>query len=141
MSGNKRQPQQHKPAADSGRTETTAAADRKPHGHKPVWNSNISNNRQHKKAPVGRDPAYERRREQRLERQRELLAQAAANERLVPQRFTSRDRQRQNSETDDGEPTLTERGRQRRHSSVEQGQSQGLHSAPALNSRPALKSP
>jgi len=51
----------------------------------------------------------------RLQRQRELLAQAAANDRLIPRRYVSRDRHQQNEEPDEREP---ERSRQRRRSSL-----------------------
>lgn len=65
-------------------------------GRRPVWNSNV----RHRAAPVSqsnRDPTYERRQARRLERQRHLLAQAAANERLIPQRrFVGRDHHQQN---------------------------------------------
>jgi len=108
---------QRKPASHSGQTQP--ARDRKQRsdpsrGKRPAWNSNV----RHKTAPIAqsdRDPTYERRREQRLQRQRELLAQAAANDRLIPRRYVSRDRYQQNEEPDEREP---ERSRQRRRSSL-----------------------
>jgi len=93
-------------------------------GNRPVWNSNV----RRQTAPVtqsGRDPAYEQRREQRLERQRELLAQVAANERHVPRRFISRERNQQNAATDELEMPRPEPSRQRRRTSPHNNPARG----------------
>ena len=110
-------------------SQSETANDRKQHSEasreqKPAWNSNV----RHKAAPVtqsDRDPTYERRRERRLERQRELMAQAAANERLVPGRFVSREHHSQKLETDEQEAMQTERSRQRRQPSPRTSPSRG----------------
>ena len=115
---------QGKHASDSGRPE--GALGRKQRSEvtrerKPVWNSNI----RHKTAPVTqseRDPTYERRRERRLERQRELMALAAANERHIPRRFVSKERQQPNPVTGERQ----ERGKpQRRQPSPHTGRARG----------------
>jgi len=95
-------------------------------GQKPAWNSNV---RRKTAAPVtqsNRDPMYEQRRERRLERQRELLAQVAANDRLIPRRFVSRERQQQNADTDEREMMQMEHGKQRRQTSPYSSPSPGL---------------
>jgi hypothetical protein len=56
---------------------------------KPEWNYRNVERKQALKQSE-RDPTYEQRRQRRLERQRELLAQAAANESRVPRRYMSR---------------------------------------------------
>jgi len=106
------QPQRSQTELARSRKQQSGAA----HGNRPVWNSNI----RRQTAPVtqsNRDPKYERRQEQRLERQRELLAQVAANERHVPRRFVSRERTQQNAATDDQETSRPEPSRLRRRTS------------------------
>jgi len=111
----------HKPMSDSSRTDV--ALDHKQHSdvtrggdHKPAWNSNV----QRRTAPVTRsyrNPSYDQRREQRkAERQRELMAQAAANERFVPRprQFVIRERPQRNTETDERRVTQSEQSRPQR---------------------------
>jgi len=109
-----------KPAAESAARKPAAESSQTSLGRgmevsKPAWNYNVRR-KGAPPPPSGRDMAYEQRREQRLERQRKLLAQAAANERLVPGR-------RHPPDLDDRDVVVRpERGRQRRKDSPDRGQ-------------------
>jgi len=114
----------------SQRSRTKAALDDKHSrvevtgGQKPAWNSNV----RRKTAPVtlsDRDPSYERRRQQRMGRQRELLAQAAANERLVPRRFVSQEHQQRGSATGERQLMHREHNRHTRQPSPQTSPARG----------------